>query len=57
MPIREIRTMDASATTWPDCMNAVTTELRRESISERDVISLQCEYDDAGVTGRVFYWK
>jgi hypothetical protein len=57
MAIREIKTMDTSANTWPDCMSAVTAELRRESVSEADVISLQYEYDDAGVTARVFYWQ
>jgi hypothetical protein len=57
MVLRDIGTMDASANTWPDCMSAVTDELHRASIQEADVISLQYEYDDAGVTARVFYWK
>lgn len=56
MAIRQIVSVDVSESTTPKCLNALTRKLKRLGVAEADVISIQCEMDDAGVTVWAFYW-
>lgn len=49
--------MVATGTNMTQCLTEINRELRKEEITEDDVITLHCETDDSGVSAWAFYWK
>ena len=56
MALRQIASVYAVDETTPKCLRALTRELEGLQIVESDIISIQTEMDDAGVTAWAFYW-
>jgi hypothetical protein len=57
MATRQLRAVAVDANNWQACMSALNREIRKARIAETDVVSVQSDYDDGGVSARVFYWK
>ena len=56
MTLRQIAAVYAVDETTSKCLRALTRELEGLHVAESDVISIQTEMDDGGVTAWAFYW-
>ncbi len=54
---RQIACVDVSRGNTEECLKRLNIELKKRKVAEADVISLQSQMDDAGVTVWAYYWR
>lgn len=57
MATRTLQELAVDANNWQAVMSALNRALRKAKVAEADVVCVQSDYDDGGVSARVFYWK
>ena len=54
---RQIEYIDAWRQNTRECLETINSVLRERCVAESDVISVQSQMDDGGVTVWVYYWR
>lgn len=58
MPVsRQIECVDVSRGNTKECLKQLNAVLKKRRVAETDVISIDSQMDDAGVTMWAYYWR